>query len=63
MKKIKYWFRSLKRIKTVKNAQDMNLEWQFNVYGDVVNMWNCRSIWCDEFGFLYKCKELFKTEE
>ena len=63
MKKIKFWFRSFKHIKTIKNAQEIGLEWQFNVYGDNINLWNCRSVWCDEFGFLYRCQELLKTEE
>jgi len=62
MKKIKYWFRSLKYLKSVKDAQELNLEFLFNVYGDTIITWNCRSVWSDEFGFLYRCQEILDDE-
>lgn len=59
MKRIKYWFRSLKHVKTVKDAQKMKLKFQFNMYGDPINIYNCRSVWSDEYDNLYRCQELF----
>lgn len=61
--KIKYWFRSLKHVKSIKDALDMGLVWRYNIYGDPINIYNCRSVWSDEYGNLYRCQELYDEEK
>jgi hypothetical protein len=47
-----------KIIKTIKEAKKRNLTHYKNVYGDSINKYNCRSVWYDEFGFIYRCEQL-----
>jgi len=57
IEKINYWLRSFKKIKTVKEAQDMGLTHLTNVHGDAINYVNCRSYWKDKYGNSYRCSE------
>lgn len=63
IKEIKCWFRSFKHIKTVKDAQDMDLKWRFNIYGDNIKKWKCRSLWCDNYHNFYRCEELYDNKK
>ena len=42
-------------------AESRGLKFHNNVYGDVINHFNCRSLYNDEYGFMYRCSELKKT--
>ena len=44
-----------------KEAEELGLKWQRNVFGDEINHLNCRSIWMDKKGNHY-CVENLKTE-
>lgn len=63
MKRIQYWFRSFKMVKTVWQAQRMGLTHLNNVYGDGINHLNCRSFWEDEFKNVYRCEELYTQNQ
>lgn len=54
--KVNFFYRFI--IISSDKARLMNLEFYKNVYGDGINMHNCRSFWSDEYGFLYRCKDL-----
>lgn len=55
-KSIKMFFLSFKVIDK-KTAEELNLTFSHNVYGDAINQLNCRSIWKDENGREYRVKE------
>lgn len=61
MIKLYYWFRSFKKVKTVEDAQKMNLVHVTNVFGDGINTMNCRSFWTDRYKNTYRCDELLKN--
>ena len=52
------FYHRFKVIKTCKIAEDKSLTFDRNVYGDEINMWNCRSFYYDKYGFMYRCAEL-----
>lgn len=58
MKRIKNFFLSFRLIKTIDQAANMGLGFCRNVYGDEINDRDCRSIWIDEYGNLFRCAEL-----
>ena len=60
--KIKNWWVSHYRIITMKKAKDMKLEFVTNVYGDQIKFLNCRSIWVDNKGNPYRCKDLYPED-
>ncbi len=62
MSKIYFWF--LSRFKTISNAKAEKLGFTFhrNVYGDEINMLNCRSIWKDNKGRYYRVEQLVKEK-
>jgi hypothetical protein len=60
MKRIIYWLRSYKKLKTIKEVQQMGLSHFTNIYGDGITRLNCRSLWRDKFENIYKCDELFE---
>jgi len=45
-------------IKTCEEAIKKGLKFDENVYGDSINIFNCRSFWYDEFDYRYRCEEL-----
>ena len=57
---MKLWFIRLlgKRI-TQEKAQELGLEFHRNLFGDEVNAWDCRSLWTDKKGFIYRVKSLY----
>ncbi len=57
--KLYSWFRSFKKLKSVADAQYLNLTWEFNAYGDQINLFGMRSGWVDKYGIHYQCDELF----
>ena len=68
MKKIlKYlsviFYHQFKIIKTCQEAEERGLNFDYNLHGDIINHFNCRSFWFDEFGFRYRCAELFTVKE
>lgn len=52
------WARNFKVI-SIKQANEWNLIHVRNVFGDAINHYNCRSIWKDSKGRLYRVKQLF----
>jgi hypothetical protein len=60
MKRILCWFRSFKTLETVKEAQDLELHFRRNIFGDEINHINCRSLWNDKYWNMYRCNELKK---
>ena len=43
-------------------AIKLGLEPEFNVYGDMINRWNCRSIWRDQKRNVYRIAELIEMK-
>jgi hypothetical protein len=52
----------MRKVKTVKQAEEMGLRWEVNIYGDRINAVDCRSIWVDEYNNPYRCEELYEVE-
>jgi len=61
IKKIKLWYYRYFKIITLKQCYDFNLYFDSNIYGDEINYLNCRSVWEDSKGRLYRCEKLFET--
>ena len=57
-----FFYYRFKIIKKCETALKRDLQFGCNVYGDGINLWNCRSFWKDKFGFLYRCAELYEQE-
>lgn len=62
MTDIKRWYKRNYCILSIEECEKMSLIPSFNLYGDAVNMFNCRSFWKDEKGRLYRCKALIKKD-
>jgi hypothetical protein len=62
MSKIKIWCKRNFGRFTVNECELLGLRWFKNVYGDNINIFNCRSIWLDEQSRIYKCDELCDIE-
>ncbi len=45
-------------IATTKQATDMGLTHETNIYGDMINWTGCRSFWNDAYGRRYLCDHL-----
>lgn len=58
MKKIKLWWIRTFNVISTEQAIKMGLTWKRNVYGDEINLANCRSIWLDEKENSYRVAEL-----
>lgn len=50
------WFKIL----TIEEAIELGLTHYANVYGDNINIYNCRSIWFDKNDKIYKISELYE---
>jgi hypothetical protein len=49
-------------IKSCEEAKERGLKFHHNVYGrGASNVLNCRSLWHDEYNYIYKCDELHKN--
>ena len=57
------FYHRFKIINTCKKSEKRGLKFDNNVYGDGINMWNCRSFWYDEFSFRYRCAELYIDDQ
>lgn len=44
-----------------KEARELNLKFDCSVYGDQINYWNCRSLWRDTKGNIYRIRELMEA--
>jgi hypothetical protein len=62
MKEIKLFYYRAFKILTEKEAIELDLKFITNIYGDLINKYNCRSIWEDNKGRRYRVYELFKEE-
>lgn len=49
------WFKIL----TIEEATKLGLKPFTNVYGDNINIYNCRAFWIDEKNRIYKVSELY----
>lgn len=49
----KWWVRCFCLI-TIEKAKELNLKWHCNIYGDMINKFDCRSIWVDDKGKFYR---------
>lgn len=57
-----YWLRYFfTNIPTTDQALKMGLTHYENLYGEHINMLNCRSIWVDDYDKGYFCSELYET--
>lgn len=54
----RFWLSNFRVIST-KRAKELNLKFFRNLHGDEINRFNCRSIWKDEQGRLFRVRELF----
>lgn len=57
-----FYYRTFKVIPFGK-AHDLGLTFKCNIYGDLINKINCRSIWIDSKGREYRVEGLYKTIE
>ena len=48
---------------TTKEAKSLGLKFHQNVYGDLINRFNCRSFWKDAKGNIYHIRELQKESK
>jgi len=62
MGKIKVWYKRNFGSFTLKECEDLGLIWFYNIHGDAINQFNCRSIWLDNKSRRYKCDELYYTK-
>ncbi len=63
MSKIKRWWVSNYQVITLEKAKELELEFVTNIYGDRINVLNCRSLWVDRYNNPYRCNELFVEDE
>jgi len=59
--KSKYWARTFKVI-TISQAIDFDLSFKENIFGDLINKLNCRSVWVDDKGREYRVREVVKIK-
>lgn len=58
-----FWMRSFLKIKSVKQAQEMNPNWLMNIHGDQINTLGCRSLWYDKYLNDYRCDECLNINQ
>lgn len=56
--KIKEWYIRIFKVISIKDAEERNLIFRGNVYGDGIIILNCRSIWVNKKGQSYRVSEL-----
>lgn len=59
MQKLKRWYARNFLILSVKQAQELGLTYEENLYGDSINLFNCRSLWVDEKDNFYRVNRLY----
>ena len=60
IKEIKLWYYRNFIIIDFTKAAELNLKFCFNIYGDLINRLNCRSIYKDNKNRYYRVKQLNK---
>lgn len=60
MEAIKMWYARWFKVITIEQAKKWELAHIRNIYGDGINIYNCRSIWCDNEGRYYRVKYIKK---
>lgn len=60
MIKLKMWYARWFQVIDIQTARKWNLTHFGNVYGDMINRFNCRSIWEDSKGRQYRIKQLYQ---
>jgi hypothetical protein len=58
--KIKRWWTHRYKVIHREEAIKMGLKFHSNIYGDLINMYDCRSLWEDDKGRRYRVHELEK---
>jgi hypothetical protein len=58
MKKLKMWYSRWFKVIDREQAIKWGLSYQRSIYGDEINTRNCRSIWMDKNGNLYRVESL-----
>ena len=58
MKKLKMWYARWFKVIEREQAIEWELTYQRGIYGDEINHINCRSIWTDKLGRLYRVRSL-----
>ena len=58
MKSIKMWYARNFQVISNDLAEEWDLKWYRNVYGDEINHINCRSLWIDKKGHSYRVEHL-----
>ena len=61
-REINLWFLRMFCIVTPIQIRKYGLKHHSNIYGDGINHWNCRSIWKDDKGRVYKSDVLLTNE-
>ena len=59
MKGLKLWWLRTFKVITNERAEGLGLKHLENIYGDMINRINCRSIWEDEKGRTYRVSNLY----
>jgi hypothetical protein len=57
MKELKLFCYRTFKVLTKAQALELDLEFRYNLYGDAINLWNCRSIWKDHKGRIYRVNQ------
>ena len=57
-RKLKMWFARWFLVITKDQAIEWGLVHSYNIYGDEINAFNCRSIWLDSKRRVYRIEEL-----
>lgn len=57
---MKTWFRRTFVVIDIEEARERNLTFVCNIYGDLINLYNCRSLWEDDKGRVWSVKQLNK---
>ncbi len=63
MGRLKNYIKSLKTIKRTDDAITMGLSFKRNVHGDEIFFLDCRSLWIDEYGIIYKCEGYYDNRD
>jgi len=49
---------SLFKVISLDKAVELNLEWKENIHGDEINKLNCRSLWINSRGWVFRVEDL-----
>ena len=58
MKNFRMWYARWFQVISTKQAEKWKLTFVWDIHGDLINTYNCRSLWEDEEGRLYRVFEL-----